>query len=64
MNNPYQHSDLAVAIYQWLSEKAILQGQEDEGLVACGLADMGLVACGLADMLAKDFDVELQPVKE
>ena len=54
MNNPYQHSDLAVAIYQWLSEKAILQGQEDEGLVACGLADM----------LAKDFDVELQPVKE
>jgi len=49
--NPFQHSDVAAAIYKILCTKSGLD-QESEGKLACEIADM----------LAKDFDVELQPL--
>lgn len=51
--NPLEHSDVASAIYKVISETDDLDITTQEG--------EGTLSCRIADMLAKDFDVELQP---
>lgn len=51
--NPYQHSDVAAAIY---NEIYLLFDDLD----FTSQDGMGILACRIADMMVKKFDVELQ----
>ena len=52
--NPYQHSDVAGEVYRVICDFATKGNINDQG-------DQGTLACKIAEMLAKDFDLELQP---
>lgn len=54
--NPYDHSDVAKAVY------LVIVDSDDLDLTTQG--GEGILACRIAEMLAKDFSLELQPGDE
>lgn len=51
--NPYQHSDVAATIYEFLCKDPVTEYGEQGAL--------GSLACRLAILMNKNYDVELQP---